>query len=285
MDPEAFLDLANQVTKLKMYPYFEIAHAVITCMYVRDDLAGGTQLFSRKHPLSCWLSSMISIFAGGLLANWLLGEPILSAVKNNNQIVLATVVWYLIFYSPFDFVYKICKFLPIKIILSALKEVIRCKKVHDGVIHAAKLYPNSYLIMIVIGTVKGNGSGILKVFERLIRGMWTPSTVEFMQPSFPSKACIVASVIFVIDKKTDLISAPHALVYFGVVIFFVYFKLSSVLLGIHDPFVPFENLFCAVFMGGVWDALSQAISGKGDGGSSKTDALKNGKSDALKKKD
>jgi hypothetical protein len=43
----------------------------------------------------------------------------------------------------------------------------------------------------------------------------------------PTKACIVASVIFVLDKKTDLISAPHALVYFGIVIFFVYFKVSN----------------------------------------------------------
>lgn len=45
-------------------------------------------------------------------------------------------------------------------------------------------------------------------------------------PSSPTKACIVASIIFVLDKKTELISAPHALVYFGIVIFFVYFKVS-----------------------------------------------------------
>lgn len=37
---------------------------------------------------------------------------------------------------------------------------------------------------------------------------------------------MVASIIFVLDKKTDLISAPHALVYFGIVIFFVYFKVK-----------------------------------------------------------
>lgn len=37
---------------------------------------------------------------------------------------------------------------------------------------------------------------------------------------------MVASIIFVLDKKTDLISAPHALVYFGIVIFFVYFKVN-----------------------------------------------------------
>ena len=68
--------------------------------------------------------------------------------------------------------------------------------------------------------------------------------------------------MFVIDKKSDLISAPHALVYFGVVIFFVYFKLSSLLLGITDPFLPFENLFCAICMGGVFDVIQETFYGK-----------------------
>lgn len=47
-----------------------------------------------------------------------------------------------------------------------------------------------------------------------------------LQKSSPTKACIVASIIFVLDKKTEFISAPHALVYFGIVIFFVYFKVQ-----------------------------------------------------------
>lgn len=41
------------------------------------------------------------------------------------------------------------------------------------------------------------------------------------------------------------------------VLFFVYFKLSSVLLHVQDPLAPCENLLCAVFMGGIWDALSR----------------------------
>lgn len=87
----------------------------------------------------------------------------------------------------------------------------------------------------------------------------------FLSQLFPfhcysyTKASVVASIIFVLDKKTDLISAPHALVYFGIVIFLVYFKLSSILLGIHDPFVPFENLFCALFLGGIWDSLAKLL--------------------------
>ena len=60
-------------------------------------------------------------------------------------------------------------------------------------------------------------------------------------------------------ERLNYIQAPHPLIYFGVVIFFVYFKLSALLLGIHDPFAPFENLFCAIFMGGMWDALRRAV--------------------------
>lgn len=282
MDPETFLEIANHVSKLKMYPYFDIAHCVVTLLYLREDLGTGSHLFSRKHPLSCWISSMFSIFAGYMFSALLLGEPVLSAFKSNQTILLATAVWYLIFYSPFDVVYKLSKVLPIKLALALAKEVTRAKKVHDGVHHAAKLYPSGYLIMIIIGVVKGNGSSFLKVFERLLRGFWTPQAMEIMQPSFATKACVVASIVFVIDKKTDWISAPHSLVYFGVVCFFLYFKLSSVVLGLHDPFVPFENLICVIVFGGIWDAIARAVNKGGDPSGA---APKDNKDAAAKKKD
>ncbi|XP_072942735.1 trimeric intracellular cation channel type 1B.1 [Epargyreus clarus] len=273
MDPEAFLDLANQVIKLKMYPYFDVAHSLLCALAVREDLGAGAQAFSRKHPLSCWLSTMLVIFAGGMVANGLLGEPMLAPLKNTPQLIIGTITWYVVFYTPFDVGYKVAKFLPVKVVASAMKEIYRAKKVYDGVTHAAKLYPNAYIIMVIIGTLKGNGAGFTKLIERLIRGAWTPTAMETMQPSFYTKASLVASVIFVLDKKTDLISAPHALVYFGIVIFFVYFKLSSILLGIHDPFVPFENLFCALFMGGIWDSLAKLL-GKGQPKEETKDAKK-----------
>ncbi|PZC83752.1 hypothetical protein B5X24_HaOG206909 [Helicoverpa armigera] len=273
MDPEAFLDLANQVIKLKMYPYFDIAHSLLCALAVREDLGSGAQAFSRKHPLSCWLSTMLVIFAGGMVVNGLLGEPMLAPLKNTPQLVIGTVTWYLVFYTPFDVGYKVAKFLPVKVVASAMKEIYRAKKVYDGVSHAAKLYPNAYVIMIIVGTLKGNGAGFTKLVERLIRGAWTPTAMETMQPSFYTKASLVASIIFVLDKKTDLISAPHAFVYFGIVIFFVYFKLSSILLGIHDPFVPFENLFCALFLGGIWDSLAKLL-GKGQPKEETKDAKK-----------
>lgn len=38
MDPQTFLDIATKVTKLKMYPYFDIAHFTLMCVAARDDV-------------------------------------------------------------------------------------------------------------------------------------------------------------------------------------------------------------------------------------------------------
>lgn len=67
----------------------------------------------------------------------------------------------------------------------------------------------------------------------------------------PTKASMVASIIFVLDKKTDIISAPHALVYFGIVIFFVYFKVQLKILSIcsNEAFVKLSTFVnsCLLF--------------------------------------
>lgn len=36
---------------------------------------------------------MLVVFAGGMLCNGLLGEPILAPLKNTPQLIVATVVW------------------------------------------------------------------------------------------------------------------------------------------------------------------------------------------------
>ncbi|ESP05698.1 hypothetical protein LOTGIDRAFT_103317 [Lottia gigantea] len=259
MDPQTFMEVATVVTKLKMYPYFDIAHYLLMCISVRDDMPQpqGTPPFWRKHPLSTWVSSMLICFAGGIIANLLLGEPLIAPLKDHRSILTATIVWYFVFYSPFDLVYKLTKLLPFKVPISMLKECQRAHKVYHAVIHTAKIYPNSYLVIILIGTIKGAGSGLMKNFERLVRGVWVPGSNEILQPTYASKAVCLSAIVFLLERL-NYITVPHPVVYFGVVIFFVYFKLSSIILGIHDPFAPFENLFCAVFMGGMWDAMKRA---------------------------
>jgi hypothetical protein len=261
MDPQTFMEVATVVSKLKMYPYFDISNYILMCTMVRDDnypANSGSVPFSRKHPLACYISSMLLCFAGSIFANFLVGEPLITSFKNNEDVLTASIVWYLINYSPFDVVYKLCKFLPFKLLIYCLKEVQRANKVHHGVLHAMKHYPDAYVIIALIGVVKGAGYYYMRIIERLVRGYWVPTTHEILQPSFVTKGSLAAAIVFILERK-GFIEAPHVLIYFGVVIFFVYFRLSSLLLGIHDPFVPFENLFCAVFMGGMWDALRRAL--------------------------
>ncbi|XP_074640899.1 trimeric intracellular cation channel type 1B.1-like isoform X2 [Tubulanus polymorphus] len=264
MDPQTFMDVATYVTKLKMYPYFDITHYALMCLIVRDDnqpstnSSSGSSIFSRKHPLACWISSMLLCFGGSILANFLLGEPILTPFKNHHAILVASIVWYVINYSPFDLAYKISHFLPVKICIYILKEIQRTRKIYEGIIIASKLYPGSYIIIAIIGVVKGSGYTEMRIVERIIRGLWIPSSNEFLQPSFVTKASLLSSIVFICEREKFL-TAPHVLIYFGIAMFLIYFRLSSLLLGIHDPFVPFENLFCAIFMGGMWDALKRAV--------------------------
>lgn len=259
LNQEILLGAGHSVQRLKMYPYFDAAHYILMVLFVRDDLGPNFTAFSRRHPLSCWLSSMVVCFAGSFLANFLLGEPLVAVFKRQEDILLATAIWYLVFYSPFDFVYRMAKFMPMKIMLSIMKECQRVYKIHHGVLYAAKLYPNAHLIHVVVGTAKGAGSGIIRTFEQLIRGVWAPTQSEILRPTFTTKACLIAAVIFTLDKNSDYVNLPHEITYLGLLLFFLYFKLSAIILHVTDPLLPFENLFCAVFMGGIWDALTRAI--------------------------
>jgi len=37
--------------------------------------------------------------------------------------------------------------------------------------------------MILIGAVKGNGEAFMRLFERLVRGVWAPEAIEFLRPT------------------------------------------------------------------------------------------------------
>lgn len=89
----------------------------------------------------------------------------------------------MVFFSPFDTVYKLIKLMPIKIILSVLKEIQRSRKIYDGVNHGFHLYPNSYIIIALCGAIKGAGSGFLTIIDRFNRGIYLPNTNETLHPS------------------------------------------------------------------------------------------------------
>jgi len=163
----------------------------------------------------------------------------------------------LVFYSPFDIFYKIVKFLPIKIALCALKETQRARKIYDGVLHANHVFPNAYIILVLIGSVKGTGSGFMHIIDRAIRGVWVPNTSEILNPSFATKGTVFSAILFVLERKS-LIPISRPLLFLAVVVMFVYVKIVSLFFKSFDPFLPFENLFAAFFFGGIIDAFKKS---------------------------
>ena len=81
-----------------------------------------------------------------------------------------------------------------------IKEIYRAKKTLGGINDAAKVFPDQELLMVMIGLLKGNGSGFMKPLTRLICGIWRPSSTELLAMSLTSKECLVAAVVMVADQ-------------------------------------------------------------------------------------
>ena len=144
------------------------------------------------------------------------GKPVLAALSNEHQLLLASLVWWSVFYSPGDLAYSLAtnkvghvNLLPLSnttiqllyVPICVVKEIYRAKKVVGGMKDASKLFPDNELIIIAIGTLKGNGSGFMKPITRLISGDWSPARSELLQVSVTSKGCLAAGALLLASSQ------------------------------------------------------------------------------------
>lgn len=126
---------------------------------------------------------MLLCFSGSILTNFLLGESLIKEFLHYQHLLLATVCWYLIFYSPLDLFDRLIRFLPIRLLIGVAKEIQRTKKIYTGVHSTLALYPDGYIIVVLIGAIKGCGGSIMSSIDRFIRGVWLPNQHEFLFPT------------------------------------------------------------------------------------------------------
>jgi len=236
-------------------PLFDICHFLLAALAVRKEVGMG---FSRSNPLATWLATMTASFAGSMIANPLLGKPILGALSNEYNVLLATLIWWGVFYSPGDLVYSLAKNQALYVPICVVKEVYRAKKTLGGITDAAKVFPDQELLMVMIGLIKGNGSGFMKPVTRLVCGSWNPESSELLSMSVTSKECLVAAIMMVADSA-GFLPAPLSgdLLYLIIVSVFITVKLSSVLLEPVDPISPLETTVATLAFGGLWDASEE----------------------------
>ncbi|XP_026995823.1 trimeric intracellular cation channel type B [Tachysurus fulvidraco] len=191
-------ELAVALSKLNMFPYFEAAHYIVSVMCLREQ--PGALEVSRRSPFACWFSAMLYCFGGAVLSGVIMAEAPIEPLANSTNILLASLMWYLVFYCPQDVVYSSASFLPIRLVLTAMKEVTRTWKVLGGVTQASKKYKDSLFVMIAVGWAKGAGGGLMSNFEQLVRGIWKPETNELLKMTYPTKVTLIGSVLFSLQQ-------------------------------------------------------------------------------------
>ncbi|KAG7282816.1 hypothetical protein CRUP_012205 [Coryphaenoides rupestris] len=146
-------DIAQIFSKMGMFPVFDLAYYIVSILYLKYE--PGAVEVSRRSPVASWLCAMLYCFGSYILADVMLGSSPLDYFQHNSHILLASAVWYLLFYCPLNLFYKCVSFLPVKLVLVALKEVVRTRKIAAGVHHAFHAYHHGFFIMIIVGYVPG----------------------------------------------------------------------------------------------------------------------------------
>ncbi|CAK6955953.1 trimeric intracellular cation channel type B [Scomber scombrus] len=193
---------------------------------------------------------MLFCFGGAVLSGIMLAEPPVAPLSNSTSILLASIIWYLVFYCPMDLVYCCAALLPLRLVLSGMKEVTRTWKVLGGVTQAYGKYNDSLLVMIAIGWARGAGGGLISNFEQLVRGVWKPETNELLKMSYPTKITLIGAVLFTLQQTHYLpLQKQHLMLIYTV--FTVVNKSRMMLTGSStSPFAPIESaIYKTLFSG------------------------------------
>ncbi|KFP37748.1 Trimeric intracellular cation channel type B, partial [Chlamydotis macqueenii] len=204
---------------------------------------------SVRSPVACWFSAMLCCFGGSVLSSLMLAEPPVAFLAKGTNILLASSVWYLVFYCPQDVFYRCFAFLPLRLLVAGMKEVTRTWKITAGVAHADSHFKDAWLVMVAVGWARGAGSGLISNFEQLVRGVWKPETNELLKMSYPVKVTLIGAVLFTLQHSQYLPIARHNLV-FSYTIFLVVSKVTMMLTrSSASPFAPFEAALGYMFFG------------------------------------
>lgn len=240
-------DFAQSFSKMGMFPVFDLAYYIVSILYLKYE--PGSVEVSRKSPVASWLCAMLYCFGSYILADILLGGCPLDYFQHNSHILLASAVWYLIFYCPLNLFYKCVAFLPVKLVLVALKEVVRTRKIAAGVHHAHHAYHHGWLIMVLTGYVKGSGVALMSNFEQLLRGVWKPETNEILNMSFPTKASLYGAILFTLQEAHLLPLSKATLI----CLFTLFMASSKVFMTARhshgSPFAFIESWVCHLLFG------------------------------------
>ncbi|XP_030323693.1 trimeric intracellular cation channel type B [Calypte anna] len=232
-------------SNLPMFPFFDLANYVASIMALKEQR--GAVEVAVQSPIACWFSAMLYCFGGSVLSSVMLAEPPVTFLAKGTNILLASSVWYLVFYCPQDIFCRCFNFLPLRLLVAGMKEVTRTWKILAGVAHANSHFKDAWLVMVAVGWARGAGGGLISNFEQLVRGVWKPETNELLKMSYPVKVTLIGAILFTLQHSQYLPIARHNLM-FLYTIFLVVSKVTMMLTrSAASPFALFEAALGRMF--------------------------------------
>ncbi|PFX32197.1 Trimeric intracellular cation channel type A [Stylophora pistillata] len=231
----------------------------------------GAVSFAYSHPMSSWVASILTCFAGTFLSNFLLGNSLLSPLTDLEQIAILSVIWYLVFFCPLDLFTKVFMLKPLWIALLVVKEAHRARNILKGVEMSSTLHHDAWLVMIaiirkgksyktlvlhqdnnfclislsiLITCLVGAGSRLLRPVVLFAQGK-VDAINEALYPSFVTKLSIVGSVLFIVVQKR-MVAFTSAEVLLGITCVGAFLQVLMDLSNTSDPFTYLEKAVAAV---------------------------------------
>jgi len=178
-----------------LFLYFQAAHFLLVINGVKSSW---NNKVSKEQPFLTWCLSMTCCFGGGVIVKLLSGGKPLAGLNDNTSVLLASVIWWGVFYFPLNLVSNLMKYKSIGCILYLFKELLRSKKVVKGVTIGLQAYPDSVLSPIILGVVASCGGSFIKSSSTLFNSQWNSQSIVNYRASFVTKFCLMFSFCHVL---------------------------------------------------------------------------------------
>lgn len=230
---EAMDKTAHFYASSPLFPLFTIVHFIITACALRSE--PGSLQFAFKHPVGSCVMTFFVASSGTILTNLMLGQPLLDCLTNEMAVFSGILVWYLIFFSPFDVFYYLCKITPVWLLLNIVEELGKAKKIMAAVEMAFGVYnAPSLLAVAVVAMFKGSGKCWSITLYRLVYYPRSAGTHELLGLSYITKASFILGLIFACNLAAPFAAKDHLLILGG--LFLTALKLWNILVKPSDPF-------------------------------------------------
>ncbi|XP_077966409.1 trimeric intracellular cation channel type B-A-like [Styela clava] len=241
MDVSSIADATNNLI-VYLATIIEIAHYTLVIYEVRNDWDVNK---ARKQPVVTWLMSIACCYGGGMIISVCVGKPALTPLSNNQSVLMMTIVWWHIFYSPKDVIYNLLSWKPAMLVIVLGKEMIRTRKIIKGISEGVKLgrgaFPDSLLICTILGMFGACGGGFVKNAATFVRKQWNHETVKSIHLATVTKLSLLFSLLYNLQLLGILPISFNTVVLLQLTVMFLISASSK--FGVNfDPFHRIEKI-------------------------------------------